>query len=71
MRALRRDLPAIDADLARGDTSAATGWLRSNLQQHGGLHSPDETIARACGFQPSEAPLLDYLEAKFEGLYAL
>ncbi len=70
-KALRRDLPAIDADLARGDTSAATGWLRSNLQQHGGLHSPDETIARACGFQPSEAPLLDYLEAKFEGLYAL
>lgn len=70
-QALRAAVPDLDAQLARGDTSAATGWLRENLQRHGGLRTPRDTIAHACGFEPSEGPLLDYLEAKFAGLYGL
>lgn len=70
-KALRADLPQIDGDLARGDTSAATGWLREKVQRHGGLYEPRETIRRACGFEPSEGPLLDYLDEKFAGLYGL
>lgn len=70
-KALRDDLPGLDGDLARGDTSAATGWLREKVQRHGGLLEPRETIRQACGFAPSEAPLLDYLEAKYLALYAL
>jgi carboxypeptidase Taq len=70
-QALRAAVPDLDADLARGDPSAATGWLRANLQQHGGLYHPREVIERACGFAPHEGPLLDYLEAKFRGIYGL
>jgi carboxypeptidase Taq len=70
-RALRRAVPDLDADLARGDTSAATGWLRENLQRHGGLYPPRELVERACGHAPDEGPLLDYLEAKFGELYRL
>jgi carboxypeptidase Taq len=70
-RALRAALPDLDAQLGRGDTSAATGWLRDNLQRHGGLYEPRETVVRACGFEPSEAPLLDYLDAKFGDIYGL
>ena len=70
-QALRAAVPDLDAQLERGDTSAATGWLRENLQRHGGLRSPRETVARACGFEPHEGPLLDYLEAKFGDLYGL
>jgi len=69
--ALRKAVPDLDADLARGDTSRATTWLRENLQRHGGLFEPRETIKRACGRAPSEGPLLDYLEAKFGGIYGL
>jgi carboxypeptidase Taq len=69
--AMRRDLPDLDDHLARGDTAPATGWLRDNLQRHGGLRGARETIEHACGFAPSEAPLLGYLEAKFTDLYAL
>ena len=58
-QALRAAVPDLDAQLARGDTSAATGWLRENLQRHGGLRTP------------REGPLLDYLEPKFAGLYGL
>ncbi|MEM1373068.1 MAG: carboxypeptidase M32 [Pseudomonadota bacterium] len=69
--ALRRDVPDLDEALAQGDTSPATKWLFDKLQQHGGLREPRETIAFAAGIEPSEAPLLDYIEAKFTDLYRL
>lgn len=69
--ALRAAVPGLDDDLARGDTSQATNWLRENLQQFGGLRTPVETISHATGTAPSEAPLLDYLETKFTGIYGL
>jgi carboxypeptidase Taq len=70
-QAMRRDLPDWDAGLSRGDTTVPVGWLRENLQRHGGLRQPRATVEQACGFAPSEAPLLDYLEAKFGDLYRL
>ena len=70
-QALNLAVPRVQAQLARGETGEAVGWLRENLQRHGGLRSPRETIAHACGFEPSEEPLLGYLEEKFRGLYGL
>jgi carboxypeptidase Taq len=70
-RALRAAVPGVDAALAQGDASPATHWLHQNVQRHGGLYEPREVITRACGFVPSEAPLLDYLEAKFGEIYGL
>ncbi len=70
-QALRAAVPDLDAQLGQGDTSDATDWLRTNLQTHGGLREPRATISHACGFAPSEGPLLDYLEAKFTDLYRL
>lgn len=69
--AMRRDLPDLDTHLSRGDTAPATAWLREKLQRHGALRPAQASIEHACGFAPSEAPLLDYLEAKFKDLYAL
>lgn len=69
--ALRGAVPDLDDRLAQGDTSAATDWLRENLQRHGGLYTPRAVIERASGRAPSEGPLLDYLEEKFTGLYGL
>ncbi|WP_233093017.1 carboxypeptidase M32 [Paracoccus sp. IB05] len=68
-KALRADLPGLDQDLAAGEIGAANDWLRENLRRHGALYSPRETIARACGEEPSAGPLLDYLEAKFGAIY--
>ncbi len=69
--ALRTAVPDLDAHLARGDLTPATGWLREAVQKHGGLNEPRETVAQATGKTPSEAPLVDYLETKFSGLYGL
>ncbi len=70
-QALRAAVPGLDDQLAAGNTSGATGWLRENLQRHGGLFAPRDTVARACGFEPDEGPLLTYLETKFADLYGL
>ena len=70
-KALRADLPQIDDDLAQGNPAAATRWLGEKLQQHGGLNDPAQTIRLACGFEPTEAPLMDYLEDKFARIYGL
>ncbi|MEP3333093.1 carboxypeptidase M32 [Sedimentitalea sp.] len=70
-QALRDAVPDLDAQLAAGDTSGATDWLRESVQRHGGLYAPRDVIKKASGMEPSEAPLLDYLEAKFSGIYSL
>ncbi|HEY9039291.1 MAG TPA: carboxypeptidase M32 [Roseovarius sp.] len=67
--ALRQALPDLDTFLAQGDMGQAMGWLRENVQQHGGLYTPRELITRACGFEPTEAPLITYLQEKFGALY--
>lgn len=70
-QSLRTAVPTLDTDLARGDTSRATGWLRENLQRHGGLYLPREVIEKASGMAPTPEPLLGYLEQKFGDLYSL
>jgi carboxypeptidase Taq len=71
MQSLRQSVPDLDDHLAQGDTRPATAWLRERLQRHGGLRTPGETIQAACGFEPTEGPLLDYLEAKFGAIYGV
>ncbi|MCV2878609.1 carboxypeptidase M32 [Sedimentimonas flavescens] len=70
-KAMRSAVQGIDAALAEGSAKPATDWLRDNLQCFGGLRPPRETIEHACGFAPSEEPLLDYLEEKFGAIYGL
>jgi len=69
--ALQKAVPQLDDQLATGDTGPALAWLRENLQTHGGLRAPKDTIAHACGFQPDAEPLLKYIETKFSGIYGL
>ncbi|MCG7491928.1 carboxypeptidase M32 [Thalassobius sp. Cn5-15] len=70
-QALRQAVPDLDAQLAVGDTAAATGWLQETLQRHGSLYAPRDVVRRASGMEPSAEPLLEYLEAKFKGIYGL
>lgn len=66
---IQRVVPGFEGDLAKGDTSRVMAWLKENLQQHGALRSPRDTIRHATGKEPSEAPLLAYLERKFGAIY--
>ena len=70
-KALRGDVADLDGQLQTGETAQATAWLKENLQQFGGLRTPADTITHACGFAPTEVPLLDYLEEKFSDIYGV
>jgi carboxypeptidase Taq len=70
-KTLREDVPHVDAQMAEGDLSGATGWMAQNLQTHGGLYEPREVVERAARAPVSEAPLLDYLDAKFGAIYGV
>ncbi|SPH21370.1 Thermostable carboxypeptidase 1 [Ascidiaceihabitans donghaensis] len=69
--AMTQAVPDLDDDLAKGDTTAATGWLRSNVQTYGGLYEPRDMIAKASGMEPGPKPLLAYLNRKFSDIYKL
>ncbi|MFE3835519.1 carboxypeptidase M32 [Pseudogemmobacter sonorensis] len=69
--AMRRALPDLDDQLAAGDLSGATGWLREHVQRHGGLYTPHQLISTAIGEEPGAGPLLEYLEAKFGAIYGV
>lgn len=69
--ALKRDVPDLDAALEVGDLTPALVWLRENLQCHGGLRGPIDTIRHATGAEISEAPLLDYLDEKYGALFGV
>lgn len=69
--ALRRDVPDLDAALEAGNPAPALDWLRANVQTHGGLRTPRETIEHATGAAISEEPLLNYLDAKYGALFGV
>ena len=63
------EMPALEADIAKGDTSKALAWLSKNIHQKAHLAAPEQIIADAVGHAPTEKPLMAYLERKFTDLY--
>jgi carboxypeptidase Taq len=70
-QAMQAALPGLQDHLAAGDARPAAVWLRERLQCHGSLLPSVEVVRHACGFEPTEGPLLDYREAKFRRIYRL
>ncbi|MCW3038887.1 MAG: Carboxypeptidase Taq [Solirubrobacterales bacterium] len=68
---IRRDLPDLNADLARGDTAALREWLREHVHRHGRLYTPAELLQRITGGPLDAQPFLDQLRAKYSALYGL
>ncbi len=69
--ALRRDVPDLDAELVRGETTAATEWMQEKVQRHGRLLPARDLIEQATGAAPSPEPLCDYLDEKFGAIYGV
>ena len=67
--AMKREVSGLGEALAVGVTEPASCWLGERIHRFGGLLKPRELMERAIGEAPSEAPLLDYLDAKFGEIY--
>ena len=58
------------SDVAKGDLSKVTGWLKEKVHQYGGLKEPSAIIKNACGeFDPTV--YTDYLVKKYTEIYQL
>jgi carboxypeptidase Taq len=70
-RAIRRDLPELDNQIAAGEFAPLLGWLRERIHRQGQLYPPAELIERATGAPPQPEHLVRYLTEKFESIYRL
>ena len=68
---MQESVSNLDESLSTGDLSGATAWLRENIQVHGSLFEPKETIEKATDTEITVTPLLNYLEEKYSDLYEL
>ena len=71
MEKVRKDMPDLDAQIARGDFTQLLGWLRTNVHRHGRKFTPNELMERATGKPLSAKPWIDYVRNKFGALYGL
>lgn len=69
--AMQTEIVGLDGMIARGELGAAVAWLRQNVHRQGAVLEPTGVIAKACGHEPTEEPLLAYLNAKFGALYGV
>ena len=67
---MKEDLGDVYADVAAGDLSRMTAWLKEKIHRHASFKKPDLLFEEVCGkFDPSY--YTDYLTEKFTQLYGL
>ena len=67
---MQEDLGDIYADVAKGDLSRITGWLREKIHTHAGFKKPAPLFEDVCGKFDAKF-FTDYLTRKFSELYGL
>ena len=67
--AARRALPALDAEMARGDFGSLLRWLRENIHSHGKFYSAQELVKKATGEALNSKYFADYITRKYGELY--
>ena len=67
---MEEDLGDVYGDVAKGDLSKVTGWLKEHIHRHASLRKPGELFESVCGKFDARY-YTDYLTAKFSKLYEL
>jgi carboxypeptidase Taq len=63
--AARRDVPALEDHVGRGEFAPLREWLGEHVHALGRKFSPQETLRRATGSSLSAQPYLDYLRSSY------
>ncbi len=67
---MKQQIGDVYAQVAEGDISHITAWLRENIHQHASFKKPAQLFSDACGrFDPQY--FVDYLTEKYSKLYNL
>lgn len=67
---MREELGDIDEDVAKGDLSGVTGWLKSHIHRHASFKKPGALFEEVCG-KFDATYFTDYLTKKYTELYEL
>ena len=67
---MEEDLGDVYGDVAKGDLSRVTGWLKEKIHRHASFHKPGELFESVCG-KFDAAYYTDYLTKKYTELYEL
>ena len=70
LRKMEEDLGDVYADVARGDLTKVTAWLREKIHRHASFIKPGELFTSVCGEFDAKY-FTDYLTAKYTELYNL
>lgn len=70
LHAMEQELGDIWQDVAAGDLSKVTGWLRENIHRHAGYRKPGDLFRQVCGEFDAKY-YTDYLTEKYSKLYDL
>ena len=70
LRVMQEDLGDIYEDVAKGDLSKVTTWLRAHIHRHASFKKPGELFEEVCGKFDAKY-YTDYLTEKYTKLYNL
>ncbi len=65
MEVIRRELPDLDDQIARGEFAPLLAWLREHVYRHGRKFTPGELLEKVVGERLSARAWIDYVRAKF------
>lgn len=68
---INKDIPDLDARLARGDFSALLDWTTTRIHAHGRRYSAMDLCERVTGKPLSHEALCNYLERKLKPVYGI
>ena len=64
-------IPDLDSQFERGDFSALTAWLKTNVYDHASKFEPQDLVRRATGEELGYESFQRYLEKKYGEIYEL
>lgn len=65
------ELGGLDEEFARGEFGRLKDWLTEKVYRHGRRYRSADLIRAATGTEPSSKALVDFLRARFGGLYGI
>ncbi len=69
--AAKRDLPALDDEMARGEFGSLLNWLRAKIHVHGKFYSARELAINATGEPLNSKYFAEYITRKYGEIYEL
>ena len=70
LKKMEADIGSIWEDVAKGDLSKATNWLKEKIHRHASFIKPDQLFSQVCGEFDARF-YTDYLTEKYTKLYNL